>query len=181
MNNYTLIIIDMQRGFDASSCKRTQNAIIQEIKLAKKNDCGILLVEFHRDFLGKTVNEYGKTLRRLKQHVKEYDRYDIVKKYERDGSGFIETNLECFNTDFNTKTFRICGINSDECVAATVESLHKIYENSMFEIIVNACNYSDNLPGYNPFSGYPNSERIKYLIYPEIKKPSDRKALKRFD
>ena len=121
MNNI-LYVIDMQPGFKAS--RSIIREVIKEIKLARRRKDRILFVE-------NRPGVFGSTDKRLIDAAG--NNFNILQKLENDGSDMLLQAI-CPKT---TKKIRVCGVNRNACVLATVEGLIK--KTDMFKIEV-ACN-----------------------------------------
>jgi nicotinamidase-related amidase len=129
--SYSLLLIDMQYYFEASRGARVQKACIREIKRAIRERATIIFVEF----VG-----YGPTLPALTDIVKEakYKKAHTIIKSVDDGSYEI--------TQFLTKrhlpkmNLRVCGVNTEYCVNATVRGINNKLANTNIHIVADACN-----------------------------------------
>ncbi len=183
MNDYTLIVIDMQANFPAANDGRTVHFVLEEIAIAKHNKCGIIVLEF-RDhpevddcksrLLGK--NPYMDTHSEILDELRGYDRVAIVHKYECSGAFELRNFLlepEC--CDFNIDAFRVCGVNTDACVACTVNDMAEYFPEANFGVVKMACNHDADLQVkgrfgsmfvdgvYNPFLAFEPTPRIKIV------------------
>jgi hypothetical protein len=131
--SYTLVVVDMQFGFWSSQACWLQDNILREINIAKNNKQGIIVLEYERDFNGRTYKE-------LINPIRNYPFKKIVEKNDCDGS---EEIMElCREHSFlNKKWFKVCGVLLDECVSDTVISLYEQTENAKIEILMDCCNY----------------------------------------
>jgi nicotinamidase-related amidase len=176
MNNYTLLIIDMQSQYPAACSDKTTEEIILQIEAAKQNDCGIILVEFREEPQYRESNSpYKPTHVSILKAVEGYNRAAVVHKYETDGSAYINDFLEKKGKDFNTDFFRVCGVNTDICVAQTVNGLYEnFYKEATFIIVEDAVNTDNSLTvckygkmvingKYNPYIAFNPDARIKFL------------------
>jgi nicotinamidase-related amidase len=126
---YTLVIVDMQPAFNAANRDRVVSNCFREILLAIKNDFPILFLEF---------DGYYNTHQKLMGAVKSsgYANYYVRLKNEDDGSDQIRRVV--FDHAL-PKNFRVCGVNTDCCVASTVKGLAARYPDSIIEVIADAC------------------------------------------
>jgi len=134
----TLIIIDMQPEFGASQNPIVLRNVYREIRAAKKRNAGILVVEF----VG-----VGKTDKRIMDKLHGYGRWRTIRKRNCDGSDEILRALWRFR--FNKESLRITGVNTDQCVAQTVNSLSDILQDSDIALVVDACNLERHLCSRN--------------------------------
>lgn len=127
MKHYTLIIIDMQNEFKASRKKSTIEACKNEIKIAMKNNAGIIFVEYYYT---------GRTLKALRDLTKFYEKLVIITKENDGGGNEVAAAINHFRF---SKTLKVCGVNTDMCVYSTVEEL--IYKDDFnIQVVSNACN-----------------------------------------
>ena len=112
--NYCLIIIDMQYSFIASRDAKTILACKEEIKSAIKKGWYIFFIEYKGN---------GKTLKKLTNLTKDYDKVFVIKKNVDDGSSHIMK--EVFNLGIVNAKFRVCGVNTSACIEHTVIGLSK--------------------------------------------------------
>lgn len=111
----TLVIIDMQKQFYAANKKLIIKACQREIKRAIKNKEPIIFVEY---------KFHGRTMRELKDLVKDYKHKHTTIKESNSGAYQIHNAIQKHNLH---KNLRICGVNTDACVLDTVEELNGFY------------------------------------------------------
>lgn len=173
MNDYTLLIIDMQSQYPAAMKPETINEVVKEVVKAKENGCGIIVVEFRDEPQYRTKSSpYKPTHSEIMANIGPYERAHVVEKYETDGSFFIRQFLlnEKAAWDFNIDNFRVCGVNTDVCVAATVNGLAEDFMDSKFFIVEKACNTDQFLT----FCKYgPMFENGKYMSYKAFNPEAD--------
>lgn len=157
--SYILAIIDMQPNvfFSATNIKTIQN-IVREIKQANKDMASVLFVEYgdDRDTYDPTHEILVQTCKQLNWQGKS-DFNFIVKKYD-DGSPEIIDAIDKLRLP--QELIRVCGVNTDACVARTVEgldqklnkfgfdglSLDMRKDNTIIEIVWDACNTDSPYP-----------------------------------
>jgi nicotinamidase-related amidase len=130
---HTLVIIDMQRYFSASLDKSLVKPILREINLSKRNNWPIIMVEY----INLNGKSYGKTLPFISKSLKDYSRKVTVKKCRDDGSREISAALRKLT---RSKSVRIVGVNTLECVRLTAQGL--VDKNYNVTIIFDGCNSS---------------------------------------
>jgi len=109
MQDYTLVIIDMQPEFAAAECVDTQDAIVCEIMRARSRCQKVLIVNY---------NDGGQHVESIQEALIGYEKLTYqVDKYDDDGSRQIMDMVDMFDL---ARRFRICGVNYDACVQATV-------------------------------------------------------------
>ena len=110
---HTLVVIDMQEEFSAARNKRIQQAVIQEIQRSRAKRWPIVIVEFE---------ESGGTLPIIRRACKGYPRAVTVTKDYDDGSSEV---LEALGDITKCRKVRVCGVNTEACVWATVKGLQR--------------------------------------------------------
>jgi nicotinamidase-related amidase len=143
---YTLVVIDMQREFEASLQKRVQKHCIKEITEAKSRGYAIILVEY----VG-----YGHTLPKLFKIVDDYHRAFISRKCRDDGSDGVSNLIKSNHLHSN---LRICGVNTDACVLSTVRGLTKKMKRAKIHVVANACGtgWGNHQGGLDDMKNYKN-------------------------
>lgn len=127
--SYTLLIIDMQAHFPASKNGKTIKACTKQIKQAIYNGYPIVFVEFLK---------CGQTLRCLANLAKDYDRTFTFLKDKESGAIGFEHIVEHYNLPRN---IRVCGVNTDQCVLATVRDLSSgVFCIKNISVVKDACN-----------------------------------------
>jgi nicotinamidase-related amidase len=144
-NQSILVLIDMQEKFEASLERRTIEAVQSEITLAQKDKRPIIILEYGDPNQWK----YPQSIYRGDTHAelmdlllqpRRYDKLVIAEKFGNDGSALV---LHwCRQLGFDTSAFRVCGVNTDACVSATVFGLAVRRPRSRIEVITDACNTS---------------------------------------
>jgi len=111
MKSYSLVIIDMQRGFLAARQPSLKEPILREIALARKYNRQIVVAHFAG---------YGRTNDYILKALKGYTNKVFVRKTTDDGSDEVVKVLQNNNV-------RICGVQSSVCVFETAYSLKNYY------------------------------------------------------
>jgi nicotinamidase-related amidase len=132
---YTLLVVDMQKGFVASQDPITLNCVMQLIKQAMHDNAAIIFIELDPDLNGPTDL-------RLTNLVEGYP-YSVVEekcvdKFGNDGSG--DAADACGQFGFPTNHFKVCGVNTNICVSYTVIGLATLFPPAVIEVIQEACN-----------------------------------------
>ena len=133
--SYSLIVVDMQDYFYASRGKRVRKACIREIKQAMQDQATILYVEYSPENYGPTIPQLTNITNKAK-----YKKVYHVSKYDNDGGQEV--------VDFLTKkhlpkmNLRVCGVNTNYCVRATVSGIHHKSPNSNIHVVADACDCS---------------------------------------
>jgi nicotinamidase-related amidase len=145
----TLVIVDMQPYFRASQHPDTLAAVEREIRSAISNESAIVLLEFE---------DSGDTDARLMRVLRAYPRLAVKLKTTDDGSAWV--TAACREHGFGTKHFRVCGVNTDACVLATVLGLTRRLPHCTVEVVKDACNSGNT--GYN-WGDYRNQRNVVVL------------------
>lgn len=142
-----LVVIDMQpQGFPlANSAKR---GVMQEILAAMARNWHIIVVEFDLECAGETHSE-------LLALLSGYPHWHQVKKAGEDGSQEIVDF--CKYSGLSTKRFRITGVMTDVCVAATTTGLVGLLPDCQADVVKAACACAFSRYDWATF---PQSERI---------------------
>ena len=103
--------------------------VIDEIEQAKQKQCAIVLV--------KMLSE-GSIDVRILEATQGYNKIAQVGKRYSDGSTGVKRAIIKHN--FPKACLRVCGVNTDECVADTVKGIATTWPKSKIEIAREACN-----------------------------------------
>jgi nicotinamidase-related amidase len=104
----TLCIVDMQTEF-AKPAKKCLNEVCRQIKLAKRRNAGIIILEY---------KHCGPTLPEIKSLLKSYKR-KTYKQKTMNGGG-TEVLAAARRKGFPTNKIRFVGVNRSYCVYETV-------------------------------------------------------------
>ena len=122
---YTLVVVDMQAGFNSSNGKRVRENCLREIQKAVVDNAHIIFLEF---------DGYDETHPELTSNL--HEQVAVLQKSEDDGSKEVEREVRRNKRPTN---FKVCGINTDCCVAATVRGLTARFLMSRIEVVADAC------------------------------------------
>jgi hypothetical protein len=137
--SYTLCIIDVQPEFSAAYNKRTQQNCIREIKKAMRDKAAILFVEFLPEI-------YGPTFPMLTNITKKYKKVYRVSKGQDNGGYEV---VQCLiKNHLPRNKVRVCGVNSDFCVRATVEGVVSNRPNTAIHVVADACHTDSGAIGH---------------------------------
>jgi len=144
-NKTVLVIVDMQYDFSASSNQRTISEIMRQIDLAKRRKSPIVFLEYKHE--GETIEEL------MDYALEDYEEVYQIEKEDDDGSlelcwGFAEFDLPFTH-------LRICGINTDACVADTVRGLIRDYPEVKVEVVKKGC-HSSNFGSKSAWKQFPH-------------------------
>lgn len=126
--SYTLVVIDMQPEFLAAGFPDGLSNVKEEVKKAIANKAHILFVEY---------NLAGPTNPDIVKIAKNYDKAFVVTKEDDDGSTQVKRAIWKHKAPANT--IKICGVNTDCCVKATVVGLCYKLPTSTIEVLEYAC------------------------------------------
>ncbi len=141
---YTLVVIDMQPEFHAANHPNTIIAVTREIITAVRNSSPIVIVEYR---------ECGPTHPAFLHILKDYKLKSRIKKPQDDGSKEV---LRTLSRRKFYKNLRICGVNRDCCVKATVDGLLYSSLRSKIEVVKDACGGMNPSYDWNTFLKHDN-------------------------
>lgn len=129
---YTLVVIDMQRCFEAAEW--AERGVLKAINAAKRLSNPILVVRYYC---------YNNVLPSVKQAVSDYELgFNVVKKHD-DGSKEIARVVKSKRLPL---PLRICGVNTNACVKRTIYGLTQrqwggsaFIEPHQIRLVVSAC------------------------------------------
>lgn len=150
-----LCVVDMQTGFDAALDLDTIRACQREIVLAINRQAPVVFLEWSGS---------GQTLDALLNMVKNYKWSSARIKYRDDGSDQLIKSLHEMSFNPEALSYRVCGVNTDYCVYATVAGIRKELEKNRIEVAWPACNTS-----YSKERGLKKLlqvSRVRILDYP---------------
>lgn len=140
---YTLVIVDMQASFSAANNKRVRDNCKHEIIKATDKGGAIIFVEF----IG-----CGRTIPGLVKLTDDYNRAFIVRKDDEDGSREVHKVIK--DNKLPSRRIKVCGVNTDQCVLATVCGLNSLMKQTNIEVITKAC---------NSYSNHDHESGLKYM------------------
>lgn len=124
----TLVVVDMQPGFEAACSFDVLVGVTEQILYAKQQQWPIILLEYEG---------CGDTHDALVKLLKNYRHKARIKKCDDDGSLEVVRCIQRRKFPYNR--LRICGVNADCCVYVTVEGLLCRLESSQIELAKTAC------------------------------------------
>lgn len=133
---YSLVLVDMQPYFKAANSRRVRDNCKRELQKAMDRRAAIIFVEF--DGCGSTVKSFIKM-------TNEYDRRFFAHKDLDDGSAEVEEVITTHGLP--AKKIKVCGVNTDCCVQATVRGLTARLPSATIQVISDACNSDWSHPG----------------------------------
>jgi nicotinamidase-related amidase len=145
----TRIIIDMQACFEAACRYEVVLGVVKEITVAMKQRAPILIVEYK-------FPSSGKTHKGLMEIIDDYPHMTLVRKTEDSGAEAIKQAI--VKKKIPHRYFRVCGVNADCCVQATINDLldESIFKKTKIEIIKNACGTSSRNHRWGLYPKHPN-------------------------
>lgn len=119
---YALVIVDMQPGFLPHMHVREtiQKQVIREIKLAKKANLPIIVLEFHT----KKHRELGYTISPIMKLLEGYEKLHLCYKRKVSGADQVLQVVKKYN--YPVSNYRVCGVEWGACVYQTAHDL--VYE-----------------------------------------------------
>lgn len=127
---YVLVVVDCQPGFKAARDQWLREAVLAEVRQACDVGAPVAVLEMSP---GANLDTWPELLMPLRQHP-----HMKVSKYRPDGSAAVEA--ACRAGKFPTSRFRICGVNTEACVAFTARGLVTRIPDCHVEIATGACN-----------------------------------------
>lgn len=122
---YTLIVVDMQETFWASTRDRVRKNCLREVTQAVKDDAHIIFLEYA--YSGPTLGELTAAL---------HNKCVFKEKSGDDGSAEVEQEVVLNKLP---KHCKVCGVNTDCCVYATVRGLTSRFPMANIDVITDAC------------------------------------------
>lgn len=132
-HNGTLVVVDMQAYFGAACEPNVIIGVTQEILDARQNKRAIILLEY--EGCGRSHEGFADLL-------KNYPHKARIKKGDDDGS--LEVIRTLRRRGFSGKYLRICGVNADCCVCATVLGLLAKLGDTRIEVVKKACGWENH-------------------------------------
>ncbi len=126
---YVLIVIDMQPNFGCSNNPKTLDAVADLINNAKHDNAFIVYAQYMRQ---------GKTHTNLVKLTNGYINRSFAVANRNDKSGAILTRL--VKRQVRSDLVKVCGVNTNACVRATVEGLSNELKEWSIQVIKKACN-----------------------------------------
>lgn len=160
-DEYTLVVIDMQPLFTADST--TINNVTREVKLARQRQNNIIFLWIPY-FSAFQADLFAGTYPAILKAVQGYDpnNWKETTKLIQDGSR--EVLQTCAKKHFQSKRFRLCGVNTDMCVLDTVKGLLATPTVEAIEVVKDACrttnSKTDNTKVWQLF---PSDQRLSLV------------------
>lgn len=135
-----LVIVDMQPVFGSSQDKTLIKSIRDQIRLAKRRNMVILIVEY----VGMACDEQDRTARtdyRIIAAIGNYVNVYFLKKTTNNGGPPIHDLLKrLFAVEqYRQSTFQVVGVNTTACVLSTVEGLSKRFPQAKIQVPIECC------------------------------------------
>lgn len=149
----TLAIIDMQAGEDNARESLLVRSLKRLMKAAIKGQWGILAVEL--------VD--GDELRRPTNHgllclTEQYSRLRVCTKKQDNGSA--EIIAACRKNGFSLAQLLIGGVNTDVCVKSTVLGLATALQDSIVQVVKDACNWCADTRHWSEMASHPRVQVV---------------------
>lgn len=138
MNEYTLVVVDMQSNFEAANDPTTIKNVEREVRTARQRGCAVLLLRIP---YWSPMDEQGMpyTHKSISDIVAGYDKAGTGEKLMwQDGACNVE-NL-CAHYGFKTDKLRVVGVNTAGCVWALVNGLIERLSACEITVVKDACN-----------------------------------------
>lgn len=121
----TLCVVDMQAQF--SAYRKVLSPVLKEIRRAKKKREGIVVLE---------IPGCGSTHPKILKALKKYDRVAWASKHGEDGSDQFVAAAK--RKSFWLGKIRLCGVNTCQCVSATMSGLRRGIPKAKLEACIDA-------------------------------------------
>jgi len=140
-----LLVIDMQARFGASDHDWLKKNVAREIRDAKLAGWGIMFLEYSRGCDQGGVLLKDRTYGCLTRLVARYDHAITVHKEKDDGSAKVISAAQdwwsnAWATQHIDGGIRVVGVNTEACVAGTVNGISKAEPNIEITVVGDACN-----------------------------------------
>ena len=143
-----LLVVDMQPKFKASGRGWLLRAVAREVRAAKSAGWGVMFLEYTRCRGAGGVKLRDATHRRLTDLVADYGEAVVVHKERDDGSAAVLHAAEgWYEPDDDDSTarhidggIRVVGVNTEACVADTVNGLSAAMPGLEITVVGGACN-----------------------------------------
>jgi nicotinamidase-related amidase len=146
----TRIIIDVQPCFDAANKPSLIVGVAKELMNAIKHKAAIIIVEYEG---------YGKMHEGLQKIIKSYKNSHVVLKYTDDGSAEIAARLK--KRKLRSDLLRVCGVNANCCVQATVNGLLLCMPDTKIKVVKDACEW--NGKGQYDWQGFTKHKNVRLV------------------
>jgi nicotinamidase-related amidase len=147
-HNGTLIVVDMQAFFDTACDPDVIIGVTEEILEARRQKRAVILLEY--DGCGRSHEGFANLL-------KNYPRKARIRKKDDDGS--LEVIRTLRRRAFPDTRLRICGVNADCCVCATVWGLLCKLDHSQIEGVKKACGWENDFD-WREYFRHPNLKLV---------------------
>ncbi len=141
-----LVVIDMQPGFEATRHNGVLDAVVAEVEQARSQGRPVIIVEY-----GGYGLTYDSIMRVLTDPL-PYEHFVVLRKTRWSGADIALDY--CLKQGWDTSKYRVCGVNTFECVAETAEEFTVLSPDSLVEVVKEACN--DKVIGWKMFPKHPN-------------------------
>lgn len=142
----TLVVVDMQQSFifrhdQFPGYGKTIDAVKEEIIAAKNRNDYIVFVEYcyesrSRQMFNKFSSRYEPTMHELLDLVANYPNKVFCYKKQNDGGEEVVEALYYYN--IAKTSLRVCGVYTNACVRATVQTISEKLPSSFIKVIKDA-------------------------------------------
>lgn len=133
-----LCVIDMQPYYGSSADPILPN-VLREVKKAKQENAVIVLVRMIKPSPEPAKSHEYEIYQQIEDELETYDKVVRAGKRYCDGGSSVTKALR--RNGYNVANMRVCGVETDACVAATVCSLSKKMRRTKFDVVMDACNH----------------------------------------
>jgi nicotinamidase-related amidase len=134
-----LCIIDMQYFYNAAKSNSVARAVCREIRAAKEQGIPIFVVEYGSQ-------KWRRTRPMILKEIGRYPHRHRVIKQDIDGSYELMAAMMCVPDKIDH--LRVCGVETNVCVEATILNLLKRMPGLQVELVADACNSARYREGY---------------------------------
>lgn len=128
---YTLVVVDMQPLFRASLRADVQQAVTREVAAAVELGFPVIVLECYPQVNGRTTAP-------LLAALADYDSLKQIVLEKKSSSGGRQVFEACRLFDW-PEDFRVCGVNTTDCVFETISDLAIYLRQATFTLVQAAC------------------------------------------
>lgn len=147
--------IDLQKiflGGDQGECFPTVVKTAQaEALRARRYKYGAILLE---------CKGYGRTVSPIYELLHDYDKLALPIKEEMDGGR--EVLAAILDNKYDPDIIRVCGVNTDQCVFHTVQTIHRLSYKSDIILLKDGCGTNNNY-NKNDFSIFKSMKKVHIM------------------
>ena len=166
-NRTPLIVIDMQPDYYADRNRNLMKAVKREIKAAVKRKALIIFVEYPQE------PDSSRTYKSLTDLAKNVDHFFILKNCVNGTKAIVKFTSDMGINLSRFKRIRVCGVEANCCVEATVQGLMDYFEDYpvVFDVVEDATANPYGRITWKRILGFQGQSKIKRKrIFPRQKK-----------